>query len=398
VKVAWVSYYNTSDITDYGRRSYYASQALKNESILVDHINSLYIPKILKVYRRLFELKNTLLHDNQFIKPSNRRWYCRQRAPFIVKNYAHQISRQLSKLNNIDIVCSGISPISQPIAYLECEQPIVIWTDSTFASALDFYPGYFRNELCQESIRNGIANERAALERCKLAIYWSGFGAKSAIENYQLDPSKVKIVPVGPNFEYKQNLEDVKAMVDSRALDKCKLLFLGQDWFRKGGDTAYQVAKELNKSGLPTELIVVGCHPILDEPLPHFVRPLGFISNATKEGFSKLCKLFAESHFLIMPSRADHFPQVFSEASIFGVPSIATNVGGISEAVRNDLNGRTFSTDASIEEYCTYISNLFSNYSQYKNLALSSFHEYESRLNWSVAGRTVKKLLMELIP
>ncbi len=398
MKIAWVSYYNNADITDYGKRSYYASQSLENESILVDRIDSLQISKPLKVARKLFELKNILLHDNQFIKPSDKRWYCRQRAPFIVKGYARQISRQLSRLNNVDIVCSGIGPVSQPIAYLECEQPIVIWTDSTFASVLDFYPGYFRDQLCQESIRNGIANEKAALNRAKLAIYWSEFGAKSAIDNYQLDPSKVKVVPVGPNFEYDQNLEDIKAMVDSRTSDKCKLLFLGMDWFRKGGDIAYQVAKELNKSGLPTELIVVGCHPILDEPLPYFVRSLGFISNATEEGFSKLCKLFAESHFLIMPSSAETFGQVFCEASLFGVPSIATNVGGIPTAVRNDLNGKTFSTDASIEEYCTYISNLFSNYSEYKNLALSSFYEYESRLNWAVAGRTVKKLLMELIP
>jgi glycosyltransferase involved in cell wall biosynthesis len=398
MKVAWVSYYKNKDTSDYGRRNYYAPQSLKNESILVDRIDSFQISKPFKVARKLFELRNTLLHDNQFIKPNDRRWYCRQRAPFIVKSYAYQISKQLSRLNNVDIVCSGISPISQPIAYLECEQPIVIWTDSTFASVIDFYPGYFRNELCQESIEHAISNERAALNRCKLAIYWSDFGAKSAIDHYQLDPSKVKVVPVGPNFEYNQNLEDIKAIVDLRASNRCKLLFLGMDWFRKGGDIAYQVAKELNKSGLPTELIVVGCDPILDEPLPHFVRSLGFTSNATKEGFRKLCKLFAESHFLIMPSTAETFGQVFCEASLFGVPSITTNVGGIPTAVRNDLNGRTFSKDASIEEYCTYISNLFSDYSQYKNLALSSFHEYESRLNWSVAGRAVRKILMELIP
>jgi glycosyltransferase involved in cell wall biosynthesis len=80
------------------------------------------------------------------------------------------------------------------------------------------------------------------------------------------------------------------------------------------------------------------------------------------------------------------------------VPSLATNVGGIPTAVRNDLNGRTFAINADAREYCSYISNLFFNYAQYKDLALSSFNEYESRLNWSVAGRTVKKLFEELIP
>lgn len=73
-------------------------------------------------------------------------------------------------------------------------------------------------------------------------------------------------------------------------------------------------------------------------------------------------------------------------------------MGGIPTAIKNDLNGRTFSIDASIEDYCTYVSDLFSNYDQYKQLALASFNEYQSRLNWSVSTQTVKKLIMELKP
>jgi hypothetical protein len=65
--------------------------------------------------------------------------------------------------------------------------------------------------------------------------------------------------------------------------------------------------------------------------------------------------------------------------------------------IRDGFNGQLFSPEGNISEYCDYITNLFANYKDYKNLALSSFHEYESRLNWSVAGRTVKYLLTGLI-
>jgi len=65
--------------------------------------------------------------------------------------------------------------------------------------------------------------------------------------------------------------------------------------------------------------------------------------------------------------------------------------------IKDGLNGKTFSKDANIDEYCKYISNLFLNYSHYKKLALSSFNEYQNRLNWSVAGEAVKKLLEDLI-
>jgi len=37
------------------------------------------------------------------------------------------------------------------------------------------------------------------------------------------------------------------------------------------------------------------------------------------------------------------------------------------------------------------------NYSEYQNLALSAFHEYESRLNWKVAGEKIKELLTTII-
>ena len=398
MKVAWVSVYNAEDPNAYDGRGYYAPLSLKNQSISVEYIGPLQIPKRLRFYRKLLMIRHRLLHENRFTKPGDRRWYSTDNIPIILKDYARQISMQLSTFDNVDIVCSGVNPCVQPIAYLECDQPIVIWTDTTFASAIDFYPKYFRNSICQESIRDIFANERAALSRCRLAIFSSEWGAQSAMDHYQLDPSRIKVVPFGANFDCHRSLDDIKRIVNARPTDKCKLLFVGLEWVRKGGDIVFQVAKELNKTGLPTELTVVGCQPIIDEPIPSFVRPLGRISNATQEGLDRLYKLFSESHFFIMPSRAESFGHVFCEASSFGVPSLATNVGGIPTAVRNDVNGRTFSKEAGSEEYCAYISNLFSNYSRYKNLALSSFKEYEARLNWSVAGQTVKELLMDLIP
>ena len=49
-----------------------------------------------------------------------------------------------------------------------------------------------------------------------------------------------------------------------------------------------------------------------------------------------------------------------------------------------------------ITEYCAYIVDFFVDYSKYKDLALSSFYEYQSRINWRVAGQIVKELMIEL--
>jgi glycosyltransferase involved in cell wall biosynthesis len=111
----------------------------------------------------------------------------------------------------------------------------------------------------------------------------------------------------------------------------------------------------------------------------------------------KLEQLLGESHFLIVPSIAECYGLVFCEANSYGVPCIAQKVGGIPTIIRDNINGYLFEPGSSILNYCNYISQLFSNYKEYKQLALSSFNEYQSRLNWTVAGQTVKSLLTEIM-
>jgi hypothetical protein len=56
----------------------------------------------------------------------------------------------------------------------------------------------------------------------------------------------------------------------------------------------------------------------------------------------------------------------------------------------------TFALDAATSTYCDYISNLMQNYGRYEELVLSSFNEYQTRLNWGTATATVKKLIEDL--
>ncbi|WP_026731433.1 glycosyltransferase family 4 protein [Fischerella sp. PCC 9605] len=378
MKIAYVTTYDATDITQWSGLGYYIPQSLKSQSLSVEYIGSLRqrYSRLLKVKRRFYQsfFRKTYLMDRELI---------------VLKDYARQVSKRLSGIDT-DIV---FSPGTIPIAYLECNQPIFFWTDVTFAGIIDFYPKF--SNLCQETIKHGNAMEQSALERCKLAIYSSDWAAKTAIENYPVNPAKVKVVPFGANIECDRNIDDIKAIVESRPINKCKLLFLGVDWFRKGGDIALEVTKQLNTLGINAELTVVGCQPVIDGELPNYVKVLGLISKSTDEGAERINRLISESHFLILPSRAECYGIVFCEANSFGVPCISTNVGGIPTIIKDGLNGKLFAVDSNIADYCKYICDIWSKYSEYKKLAISAFNEYEFRLNWSVAGKTVKKLIME---
>lgn len=235
------------------------------------------------------------------------------------------------------------------------------------------------------------------MHKCSLAIYSSDWAAKSAIHDYGADPAKVKVVPFGSNTDSPFTYDTIQDVIKARPSDCCKLLFLAVDWIRKGGDVAYEVAKKLNESGLRTELTVVGCNPSFDEPLPGFMNVLGFISKSTEEGRRRIQNLILESHFLILPTLADCTPIVLCEANSLGVPCLSTTVGGIPTVVVDNVNGYLFEPKPNIADYCNYIMNLFSDFSSYRSLALSSFQEYDSRLNWRVAGQAVKGLLETII-
>jgi glycosyltransferase involved in cell wall biosynthesis len=339
-----------------------------------------------------------LLAKREFYRRLRGKSYHLKRDRLMVQDYSRQIARRLAKLD-ANIVFSPLSPCSQPIAYLDCVQPIVIWTDTVWASVVDFYPEYGSKLTCAETLRDAINNERAALTRASLAIYWSGWAAQSAIRYYGLDPVKVRVVAPGPAVDDKDalSLDEVRQLVRARPRDRCRLLFVGVDWIRKGGEKALEVAKLLNASGLVTELVVVGCVPSMDGPLPEFVRLIGHLSRSSEEDAAKLNRLYQTSHFLIMPTRADCTPVVLLEANAFALPSIATNVGGIPEVVKDGINGMCFPLSSEAFEYCNFIAQLMSNYRKYEEVALSAFNEFQTRLNNRTAAAGVLRLMKELL-
>jgi glycosyltransferase involved in cell wall biosynthesis len=294
-------------------------------------------------------------------------------------------------------------------------QPIVIWTDTVWINVVDFYPEYSSNVTCTETLRDAVAQRASGAFARVLAIYWSNWAAQSAIRYYGLDPSKVRVVPPGPAFDDKDavGLDDAKHLVRARGRDRCRLLFVGIDWVRKGGDTALEVAKLFNASGLATtELVVVGCEPQVDEPLPKFVRVIGHLSRSSEEGAAKLKQLYETSHFLIVPTRGEAFGLVFAEANAFALPSLATNVGGISEivtrcgyaissllpAVKMWRKWRDFPIIRCANRVLyIHVANLMQHYNEYEELALSALREFRARLNNRTAADSVLSLMADLL-
>jgi glycosyltransferase involved in cell wall biosynthesis len=378
MKIAYVTTYDSSDIDAWSGSGLNILLALQEAGFHTESIGN--------IKERKISLFLSMLKKAYYTKLLSRKYH-RDREPAVVMDYATQLEKNLSTVDH-DVV---FSPGTIPIAYLKTDKPIVFWADATFAGMIGYYPEWCN--LCDETIKNGNEQEQLALSRCRLAIYASEWAANSAIQNYKVDPSKVKVVPFGANLHSIRTRTEVNKIIKNKSFEFCKLLFIGVDWGRKGGETALAVANELNRRGTSTELHIVGCTP--PGGSPEFVINHGFISKKTEEGRRKLAQLFTESHFLIVPSQAECFGLVFTEASSFGLPSLATRTGGIPSAVYDGKNGKLFALDENPDKYCDYIEGLMTSRDEYEKLALSSFEEYSSRLNWSCAGKRVHDLIRE---
>ncbi|PPT08391.1 glycosyl transferase group 1 [Geitlerinema sp. FC II] len=315
--------------------------------------------------------------------------------PKFNQNYARQFQEKLNKFNtNIDILLTSDSNL---IAYLDSPKPFAIWTDTPYAGLTNFYPAY--QNLCHETQKQLYNMDRLALNKCQWIFFASNWAANIAVRAYNLPPEKIHIVPFGANFDVNPQLKDIEAAIALRPQTPshnhpCKLLFLGVNWVRKGGSLALEVAKTLDRHGIPTELTIAGCRPPRETSLPHFVRCVGFLDRTIESDRQTLDRLFAESHFFILPSTAECYGHVFCEANGFGVPCLASDVGGIPTIVRDGINGKTFPLDASPSDYCDFIAEVFSTPNRYRSLALSAFNEYQTRLNWDVAAKRVREILM----
>ncbi len=311
--------------------------------------------------------------------------YLKEFSPLILAERSEAVEKALAGID-YDLLFAWSNHFT---ADLNINKPVVFWNDYSFAGYIDMYPPFAK--LCRETVGHGHRMEELTLNKANLAIYSSEWAAKTALENYTFDPDKLKVIPFGPNLPVQRNRREIEDIIAKKGLSCCKLLFVGVDWHTKGGEQAVAVAEELRLRGLETELHLVGAD--LNFKLPDFVYNHGFISKHSEEGIKSLEHLFNSSHFLILPSRYECFGIVFAEASSFGLPSLASRVGGIPTAVRDGKNGFTFLPGAAAGEYADCIERLMAEPQDYFDLALSTFQEYETRLNWHKAGEAISRYI-----
>lgn len=317
---------------------------------------------------------------------------------FLKKNYRYYttiaIARKYAKIARRKLIEHPVDVIVAPsaateMALLETDIPIVLIEDATFALLHNYYSQY--SNLVEHSARESHAVQAAAIKNADLLIYSSEWAAQSAIETYHANSKNVHIIPFGANFD----TPPPKEIIYSRKkVGRCRLLFMGVNWQRKGGDIAFETFLKLEEMGIQSEFIVCGCVPPND--LSHErMKIIPFLNKNDEMQRKELDKLFLMADFLLLPTRNDCTPIVFCEASSFGLPIITTNTGGVPGVIEDGENGYMLPLSARGPEYANLIASIYRDEQRYAALVQSSRAAFESRLNWDAWGIAVNQLIME---
>lgn len=270
------------------------------------------------------------------------------------------------------------------IARLETDTPVVYLTDATYhLTHGDTLPD--RLAEAEEQA------EREAIRRADLILYSSEWARCDAMLHYGARPERVHVASFGANLPAAATAEGTA----HEARGECRLLFVGSPWANKGGPTAYAAYRALRHKGFPCSLTIVGSVPPsgevneADKHLHIFPR----LDKSRSDELERLCRLYREAHFLILPTRFDCFGIVFAEASAFGVPSIAPDVGGVGAAVRSGENGILLPRTATPDDYAETIRRTFEDKAAYARLCDGARREFGERLNWNAWARQALPLI-----
>lgn len=371
MKVAYITNYDSSDVAHWSGLGYYIRKSLHDQGVEIIPINCYVAPN--KITLLLYKINKFFYHKQYEV----------ERHPGYLKKLAVKAEHSLAG-KEFDIV---LTPSSLLLTYLTCAKPMVFWTDATYDSLIDFY--HSANDLTTQSKVHGNDAEQKSINKAALIFYSSKWAMYSAIRKYKANPNKVKQLAFGANIEHETSIGYINQLIEKRwqRKNEIKLLFVGVDWKRKGGDIALQTVLELRRKGYNVFLDIVGCKVPNWIKEISFVRVTPFISKQTEGGVKLLNQYYEDATFFILPSRAECFGVVLAEANSYGLPVITTNVGGLTTAVRYGYSGYCLSLKNFHLIATEKIIRLLNKEEKYKLMSRNAFSYYLKERNWKVIGK-----------
>jgi len=377
MKIAFILQDGVLNKNTWSGTPYFAYMAIKEQMPELQLFAPLNISKRNKIKRKIVKIINKL--SFHIIKKN--RIYS-DYPDFILKEFSKQVDKYINK-NNIHLV---ISTSIFPFVYTKSKFKMIQITDATPILLIN---DYHSKAVSSNIIKKKEKNSIKVIQKTDLIVTASDWCRNSVINDYNIEQEKVLTIPFGANFTDKEIFYKEKTIKKNSEI---KFLFVGKDWYRKGLDIAVNILDQLIESEYKITLTVIGVK-VPEKLMRDYITNRIFLDKNNMKDRKELIEFYSKSHFYIMPSRAEAYGVVFAEAAGFGLPVIATNLGGIPTIVKNNETGILLENLASTNEVVYSITELIEYPYKYEIMSNNARKRYENILNWDSFS---KKLLNEI--
>ena len=299
-----------------------------------------------------------------------------------------KLNTQLTGVDLDIIIC----PTGSDLPYLRKKCPIIYVKDASFSQLVEYYA--FSKPFFDFRKKQVTRFDQLIYSKCDRVLFATDWALNYATNSLKVDSRRLKVVPFGSNIVH--NYSQFGLAKKRYKKNRCNLIFIGVDWERKGGLIAYQTLLNLIQSGVEAELTICGCVPPKSVN-QKYINVYPFLDKNNAEDMKTLVEEYTKAHFLLFPTRAECFGIVACEASAFGVPTLATDTGGVSGVVHHGINGYLLPYNDMGKGYASLIRQIMSDEKQYFDLCKSSRKLYEEKLNWGVWADAVKMEIKTLL-
>jgi glycosyltransferase involved in cell wall biosynthesis len=231
-------------------------------------------------------------------------------------------------IDDVDGVFIHTMTLAPALVDLFHKKPVVISSDGPAMAKLGMRGAY--GDPAEHRLARLAKRElyRQVFKRAAGFVGWSHWAKDSFVRDYGCSERDVAVIPPGVDL-------DLYAPGD-RDHPLPRILFVGGDFERKGGDLVREVFRKHLRGR--AELVLVTRDDVSEEPGVTVHRNLGANS-------AELLNLYATCDIFALPTRADCYSLVCMEALAAGMPVVTTRVGGIPDLVVEGKTGHLIEVD-----------------------------------------------------
>jgi glycosyltransferase involved in cell wall biosynthesis len=233
-----------------------------------------------------------------------------------------------ARVGRLDAVLVNHTVPASFLRFVVRRLPLVMSLDATPAIIDRFGPWYKggSRRISAPPRWLSLAHAKRVYGSAARLLPWSELVRDSLVSEYGQEASRMRIVPPGVDL----SLWRPQSRPDRG--ENAKVLFVGDDFARKGGELLLDLAGRAEFQG---------CHfDVVSRNAPEHAAHNVEIHRAIQPGSPELLALFSAADVFVLPTFADIVPTIaICEAMASSLPVITTTVGGLASVVEDGTTG-----------------------------------------------------------